>query len=117
MVWQFVMTAVIIIAVVLLPFVLLYLRRRWLTGQGGLFALLHVFNIFVGQSVAATIQQLVFAFLVGSVFYATRRVTGFSETSTMRARPCSARCENEESGGFVAMSGQAQETSRAAGEC
>jgi len=36
-VWQFVMTTVIIIAVVLLPFVLLYLRRRWLTGQGGLF--------------------------------------------------------------------------------
>lgn len=41
MVWQFVMTAVIIIAVVLLPFVLLYLRRRWLTGQGGLFDCAH----------------------------------------------------------------------------
>ena len=36
MVWQFVMTTVIVMAVVLLPFVLLYLRRRWLTGQGGL---------------------------------------------------------------------------------
>lgn len=35
--WQIVFTTVIVVAVVLLPFVLLYLRRRWLTGQGGLF--------------------------------------------------------------------------------
>ena len=37
MVWQFVATTLVVVAVVLLPFVLLYLRRRWLTGQGGLF--------------------------------------------------------------------------------
>ena len=36
MVWQFVATTLVVVAVVLLPFVLLYLRRRWLTGQGGL---------------------------------------------------------------------------------
>jgi len=49
--------------------------QAWL-GTCGLFALLHAFNIIVGQSVTATLQQLVFAFLVGSVLYATRRVTG-----------------------------------------
>lgn len=41
-----------------------------------LFGALHAFNIIVGQSVAATIQQIVFAFVIGSVFYVTRRVTG-----------------------------------------
>jgi len=35
--WQVVLVAIIVIAVVMLPFVMLYLRRRWLTGQGGLF--------------------------------------------------------------------------------
>lgn len=35
--WDIVITAVVVLALVLLPFVLLYLRRRWLTGQGGLF--------------------------------------------------------------------------------
>ncbi|WP_052460163.1 DUF2550 domain-containing protein [Tessaracoccus massiliensis] len=35
--WEIIVTALIVIAFVLLPFILLYLRRRWLTGQGGLF--------------------------------------------------------------------------------
>ena len=35
--WQIVFTTIVVVAVVLLPFVLLYARRRWLTGQGGLF--------------------------------------------------------------------------------
>lgn len=35
--WEIVITTVLVVAVVLLPFALLYLRRRWLTGQGGLF--------------------------------------------------------------------------------
>ena len=48
---------------------------------------------------------------------ATRRVTGFSDTSTMRARPSPSRWEKSESGGFVGMSGQAQETARSASGC
>lgn len=35
--WQIVIATIIVIVVVMLPFALLYLRRRWLTGQGGLF--------------------------------------------------------------------------------
>lgn len=35
--WEIALTVLIVVALVLLPFVLLYLRRRWLTGQGGLF--------------------------------------------------------------------------------
>lgn len=35
--WEIVLIGVMVVALVLLPFVLLYLRRRWLTGQGGLF--------------------------------------------------------------------------------
>ncbi|AQP47222.1 hypothetical protein BW730_06595 [Tessaracoccus aquimaris] len=35
--WQIVIVTIIVVAVVMLPFVALYLRRRWLTGQGGLF--------------------------------------------------------------------------------
>ena len=49
--------------------------QAWL-GTCGLFALLHAFNIIVGQSLAITLRQIIFAFLVGSVFYATRRITG-----------------------------------------
>ncbi|MHA6511691.1 DUF2550 domain-containing protein [Tessaracoccus sp. Z1128] len=37
MVWQFAVTTLVVVGLLLLPFVLLYLRRRWLTGQGGLF--------------------------------------------------------------------------------
>ena len=35
--WEIILTVAIVVALVLLPFVLLYLRRRWLTGQSGLF--------------------------------------------------------------------------------
>lgn len=41
-----------------------------------LFGLLHAINVVFGQSPAATVQQIVFAFLLGSVFYVIRRVTG-----------------------------------------
>jgi membrane protease YdiL (CAAX protease family) len=41
-----------------------------------LFGLLHALNILFGQSVGATIQQIVFAFAIGSVLYACRRATG-----------------------------------------
>ena len=41
-----------------------------------LFGLLHAINIVFGQAVDATLQQIVFAFLLGTAFYVTRRVTG-----------------------------------------
>jgi membrane protease YdiL (CAAX protease family) len=40
------------------------------------FGLLHGINVFFGQSVDATAQQMVFAFVLGTAFYVTRRVTG-----------------------------------------
>jgi hypothetical protein len=40
------------------------------------FGLLHALNILFGQSVGATLQQIVFAFVFGSVLYACRRATG-----------------------------------------
>ena len=41
-----------------------------------LFGLLHSLNILFGQSVGATILQIAFAFVLGSVLYACRRATG-----------------------------------------
>lgn len=41
-----------------------------------LFGLIHALNALFGQSVGATVQQIGFAFLAGSVLYVTRRVTG-----------------------------------------
>lgn len=41
-----------------------------------LFGLLHGINAFFGQSVPATIRQIVFAFLMASALYVTRMVTG-----------------------------------------
>lgn len=41
-----------------------------------LFGALHGLNILFGQSVGATMQQIVFAFVIGSVLYASRRATG-----------------------------------------
>ncbi len=35
--WDIVLLGLVVVAIMLVPFVLLYLRRRWLTGQGGLF--------------------------------------------------------------------------------
>jgi membrane protease YdiL (CAAX protease family) len=40
------------------------------------FGLLHGVNIFLGQGVVATVRQVVFAFVLGSVLYVARRVTG-----------------------------------------
>lgn len=41
-----------------------------------LFALLHALNVLFGQSAAATVQQMAFAFVIGSALYLVRRVTG-----------------------------------------
>ncbi|NTU72244.1 MAG: CPBP family intramembrane metalloprotease [Coriobacteriia bacterium] len=41
-----------------------------------LFGLLHGANLFLGQALAPTIQQIGFAFVLGGVFYVVRRVTG-----------------------------------------
>lgn len=41
-----------------------------------LFGLVHALNVFFGQSLGSTAQQIVLAFVAGSVFYITRRVGG-----------------------------------------
>jgi membrane protease YdiL (CAAX protease family) len=41
-----------------------------------LFGLLHLPNAYLGQAMGPTLQQIVFAFLAGTVFYILRRVTG-----------------------------------------
>ncbi len=41
-----------------------------------LFGLLHSVNIILGQGAVATVQQLVFAFILGGILYAVRRATG-----------------------------------------
>jgi uncharacterized protein len=41
-----------------------------------LFGLLHGANLFLGQGAGPTIRQVIFAFVLGSVFYAIRRITG-----------------------------------------
>lgn len=41
-----------------------------------LFGLIHALNAFFGQSIGSTLQQIVFAFAAGTVFYMTRRVSG-----------------------------------------
>ena len=43
-----------------------------------LFGLLHGANVFLGQALVPTMQQIGFAFVLGSVFYVVRRVTGKS---------------------------------------
>ncbi len=40
------------------------------------FGLLHVPNAFFGQSVKDTVQQVFFAFGIGTAYYVTRRITG-----------------------------------------
>jgi hypothetical protein len=40
------------------------------------FGLLHVPNVFFGQGGRDTVQQVVFAFLVGTTYYVTRRIGG-----------------------------------------
>jgi hypothetical protein len=41
-----------------------------------LFGLVHALNLFFGQSLGSTVQQIAFAFAAGSVFYLTRRLAG-----------------------------------------
>lgn len=41
-----------------------------------IFGLIHAVNVFFGQSIGTTVQQIVFALVAGSVFYITRRVSG-----------------------------------------
>jgi membrane protease YdiL (CAAX protease family) len=41
-----------------------------------LFGLIHALNAFFGQSIGSTLQQILTAFLAGSVLYVTRRVSG-----------------------------------------
>lgn len=41
-----------------------------------IFGLIHALNYFFGQALGSTVQQIAFAFVVGSVLYVTRRVAG-----------------------------------------
>ena len=41
-----------------------------------LFGLLHGVNVILGQGAGPTVRQVIFAFVIGSVFYAIRRITG-----------------------------------------
>jgi uncharacterized protein len=41
-----------------------------------LFGLLHGVNVVLGQGIVPTIRQVIFAFVLGSIFYAIRRTTG-----------------------------------------
>jgi membrane protease YdiL (CAAX protease family) len=47
----------------------------WLL-TSALFALMHLLNAFTGQAIGPTIQQMVFAFVAGTILYILRRVTG-----------------------------------------
>lgn len=44
--------------------------------SSALFGLFHGLNIFTGQAVGATLQQIVFAFVFGSGLYLVRRISG-----------------------------------------
>ena len=41
-----------------------------------LFGLLHGANVVLGQGAGPTVRQIIFAFFIGSVFYAIRRISG-----------------------------------------
>jgi membrane protease YdiL (CAAX protease family) len=82
-VWLLVGTLFVGIAEELLTRGLLLVGFRGGMGEVGvwfwtslLFGALHGLNILFGQSVGATMQQIVFAFAIGSVLYASRRATG-----------------------------------------
>jgi len=49
--------------------------RVWLF-SALLFGLLHSVNVILGQGAVSTIRQVIFAFVLGSVFYAIRRISG-----------------------------------------
>lgn len=50
-------------------------RKAWIA-SGLMFGILHVPNAFFGQSALLTVQQIVFAFVFGTVYYTVRRATG-----------------------------------------
>lgn len=53
------------------------MHEKWVwVFSGVIFGLLHVPNAFFGQSVGGTVQQVVFAFGVGLMYYVTRRLAG-----------------------------------------
>jgi membrane protease YdiL (CAAX protease family) len=53
------------------------MHEKWVwVFSGAIFAMLHVPNALFGQSVGATVQQVVFAFAVGLTYYVTRRISG-----------------------------------------
>ena len=41
-----------------------------------LFGLLHGVNLILGQGAVLTVRQVIFAFVLGSIFYAIRRISG-----------------------------------------
>ncbi|MBL8774648.1 MAG: CPBP family intramembrane metalloprotease [Acidimicrobiales bacterium] len=53
------------------------MHERWVwVFSGAIFGLLHAPNALFGQSLPETMQQIVFAFAVGLMYYVTRRITG-----------------------------------------
>ena len=52
-----------------------------------LFGLLHGVNVVLGQGAVLTVRQVIFAFVIGSVFYAIRRIRAPS-WSTWPSTPC-----------------------------
>ena len=53
------------------------MHEKWVwVFSGAIFGLLHAPNALFGQSVPSTLQQIVFAFGVGLMYYVTRRITG-----------------------------------------
>ena len=53
------------------------MHEKWVwVFSGAIFGVLHAPNALFGQSVPGTVQQIVFAFGVGLMYYVTRRVAG-----------------------------------------
>jgi len=50
-------------------------RRVW-AFSSAIFGLIHVPNVFFGQSGVNTVKQVLFAFAVGMTYYVTRRISG-----------------------------------------
>ena len=53
------------------------MHEKWVwVFSGVIFAVLHAPNAFFGQSVGGTAFQMVFAFVIGTAYYVTRRISG-----------------------------------------